>query len=307
MGESARSLLGTFGVTHGIASMTPLPVSFSSVTYGVAGGVAAVAAGAAGVPGDYVHLDGKTLRGTRCQQQVKSAACGECGAGITLGQVAVAAKSMKSRRCRVTQTPDLHEKIVTTDAMGCQRRSPRRSWRVGDSSWRSKTISPSCTELQAACAGTPPPSSAPRGSRPPLTGTDARAAPGQRCPRASLCPPPKGRCGWGACGDGHPGSVVSGDGAQTRRSVTSVVCSQCATPWARDSGALGIENGLHWVLDVAAGRPRRVYDRTTAEKCIHEPVGSQHGDTSKDSMKVKRKQAGWSIPYLAQLLGFHST
>jgi hypothetical protein len=31
------------------------------------------------------------------------------------------------------------------------------------------------------------------------------------------------------------------------------------------------------------------------------------GDTGKSSMKVKRKRAGWSLPYLMQLLGFHST
>jgi hypothetical protein len=28
------------------------------------------------------------------------------------------------------------------------------------------------------------------------------------------------------------------------------------------------------------------------------------GDPSKSSLKVKRKRAGWSLPYLMQLLGF---
>jgi len=79
-----------------------------------------------GVPGEYVHLDGKTLRGTRCQQRklkalhVVSAWAGQ--SGITLGQGAVAAKSNE-----ITALPellnllDLHEKIVTIDAMGCQK------------------------------------------------------------------------------------------------------------------------------------------------------------------------------------------
>ena len=79
-----------------------------------------------GMPGDYVHLDGKTLRGTRCQRRklkalpVVSAWAGP--SGITLGQVAVAAKSNE-----ITALPellkllDLHEKIVTTDALGCQK------------------------------------------------------------------------------------------------------------------------------------------------------------------------------------------
>ena len=50
-----------------------------------------------GVPGDYVHVDGKTLRGTRCQQRkvkalhVVSAWAGQ--SGMTVGQVAVADKS----------------------------------------------------------------------------------------------------------------------------------------------------------------------------------------------------------------------
>ena len=55
---------------------------------------------------------------------------------------------------------------------------------------------------------------------------------------------------------------------------------------------------------------RRVYDRTMAENVAFMnrlALSLLRGDTSKDSMKVKRKQAGWSIPYLAQLLGFHST
>jgi hypothetical protein len=52
------------------------------------------------------------------------------------------------------------------------------------------------------------------------------------------------------------------------------------------------------------------YDRTTAENVAFMnrlALSLLRGDTRKDSIKVKRKQAGWSIPYLAQLLGFHST
>jgi predicted transposase YbfD/YdcC len=76
-------------------------------------------------------------------------------------------------------------------------------------------------------------------------------------------------------------------------------------------GHWSIENGLHWVLDVVFREDaRRVYARTTAENVAFMnrlALSLLRGDTSKDSMKVKRKRAGWSIPYLAQLLGFHST
>ena len=76
-------------------------------------------------------------------------------------------------------------------------------------------------------------------------------------------------------------------------------------------GHWSIENGLHWVLDVVFREDaRRVYERTTAENVAllnRLALSLLRGDPSKDSMKVKRKRAGWSIPYLAQLLGFHRT
>jgi predicted transposase YbfD/YdcC len=71
------------------------------------------------------------------------------------------------------------------------------------------------------------------------------------------------------------------------------------------------ENGLPWVRDVVFREDaRRVYARTTAENVAFMNrlvLSVLRGDTSKDSMKVKRKRAGWSIPYLAQLLGFSRT
>jgi predicted transposase YbfD/YdcC len=76
-------------------------------------------------------------------------------------------------------------------------------------------------------------------------------------------------------------------------------------------GHWSIENGLHWVLDVVFREDaRRLYDRTAAENVAflnRLALSLLRGDTGKSSLKVKRKQAGWSIPYLAQLLGFPST
>jgi predicted transposase YbfD/YdcC len=87
-------------------------------------------------------------------------------------------------------------------------------------------------------------------------------------------------------------------------------------PMARRMGSAirghwSIENGLHWVLDVVFREDaRRVYDRTTAENVAflnRLALSLLRGDTSKSSLKVKRKRAGWSISYLIQLLGFPST
>lgn len=76
-------------------------------------------------------------------------------------------------------------------------------------------------------------------------------------------------------------------------------------------GHWSIENGLHWVLDVVFREDaRRLYDRTAAENVAflnRLALSLFRGDTGKGSLKVKRKRAGWSLLYLMQLLGFHST
>src|SRR5262252_479911 len=75
-----------------------------------------------GLPGDWIHLDGKTLRQT-CRKttqlkalQVVSAWAGQ--KGITLGQVTVEAKSNEiTAMPQLLELLDLRDKIVTTDAM----------------------------------------------------------------------------------------------------------------------------------------------------------------------------------------------
>src|SRR5205807_7052800 len=75
-------------------------------------------------------------------------------------------------------------------------------------------------------------------------------------------------------------------------------------------GHWSIENGLHGVLDVVFREDaRRLYDRTAAENVAflnRLALSVLRGDSSKGSLKVKRKRAGWSMHYLAQLLGFPS-
>jgi hypothetical protein len=79
-----------------------------------------------GLPGDWVHLDGKTMRQTRCNAKnlgalhVVSAWASQ--AGLTLGQVAVDAKSNEITALpQLIELLDLRNKIVTIDAMGCQK------------------------------------------------------------------------------------------------------------------------------------------------------------------------------------------
>src|SRR3954452_10854091 len=79
-----------------------------------------------GLPGEWVHLDGKAMRHTRRNStglgalHVVSAWAGQ--AGLTLGQVAVEAKSNEiTAMPQLLQLLDLRQKVVTTDAMGCQK------------------------------------------------------------------------------------------------------------------------------------------------------------------------------------------
>src|SRR3954453_5166107 len=79
-----------------------------------------------GLPGDWIHLDGKAMRHTRRASKglgalhVVSAWAGKTG--LTLGQVAVAAKSNEITAIpELLELLDLKKKIVTIDAMGCQK------------------------------------------------------------------------------------------------------------------------------------------------------------------------------------------
>jgi predicted transposase YbfD/YdcC len=277
-----------------------------------------------GVPGDYVHLDGKTLRGTRCQQRklkalhVVSAWAGQ--SGITLGQVAVAAKSNE-----ITALPellkllDLHEKIVTTDAMGCQKAIAEAIVTGGgDYVLAVKDNQPTLhAEMQAAFAQAPAPKL--RSSRVATTWDKGHGREEQRTvrvlPAAEYLSAAQCALWLGVLSVVMVTREVWCQATGVQSTEVSYFLSSLPPNARRIGRAIrghwSIENGLHWVLDVVFREDaRRVYDRTTAENVAllnRLALSLLRGDTSKDSMKVKRKRAGWSIPYLAQLLGFHST
>jgi predicted transposase YbfD/YdcC len=277
-----------------------------------------------GLPGDWIHLDGKTLRQTRRPTQklkalhVVSAWAGQTG--ITLGQVAVDAKSNEiTAMPELLEFLDLRDKIVTTDAMGCQKTIAETIVAGGgDYLLAVKDNQPTLhTEIQAAFAlATPPPARSPR-----LYTTEDQGH-GRDEQRTVQVLPARGHL-----------SAAQGAawlGVLTIVMVTRVVCCETTggesievryflsslPPNARRIGTAirghwSIENGLHWVLDVVFREDaRRLYDRTAAENVAflnRLALSLLRGDTGKSSLKVKRKRAGWSLPYLMQLLGFHST
>lgn len=277
-----------------------------------------------GLPGDWIHLDGKTLRHTRRDSQqlkalhVVSAWAGQTG--ITLGQVAVEAKSNEiTAMPQLLELLDLHDKIVTTDAMGCQKDIAQRIVKGGgDYILAVKDNQPTLhAEIQAAFA-----QDAAAETAATRVYTTAEKGHGRHEQRTVQVLPAQRVL--------SAAQLAAWVGVLTVVMVTRVVWYEATGVWSTEvryflsslppqarriglaiRGHWSIENGLHWVLDVVFREDaRRVYDRTAAENVAllnRLALSLLRGDTSKSSLKVKRKRAGWQIPYLAQLLGFPST
>jgi predicted transposase YbfD/YdcC len=277
-----------------------------------------------GLPGEWVHLDGKTLRGTRCKSRklkalhVVSAWAGQTG--ITLGQVAVAAKANE-----ITALPellkllDLQDKIVTIDAMGCQTELAQAIVEGGGEYVLAvKGNQPTLhAEVQAAFAQAPAPKL--RSSRHTTTFEKGHGRYEQRTvevlPAREYLSAAQTALWVGVVSLVMVTRVVWESATEGPRTEVRYFLSSLP-PVARRIGSAirghwSIENGLHWVLDVVFREDaRRVYDRTTAVNVAFMnrlALSLLRGDPRKSSLKVKRKRAGWSISYLMQLLGFPST
>lgn len=72
-------------------------------------------------------------------------------------------------------------------------------------------------------------------------------------------------------------------------------------------GHWGIENRLHWVLDVVFGddqaRLRTGHGATNMAIVRHFAINLVRAVTDKKSIKLRRKLAGWDVSYLASILG----
>jgi predicted transposase YbfD/YdcC len=271
-----------------------------------------------GRPGELIHIDGKTMRRTRRATtnlgalQLVSAWASE--AGLTLGQVAVDADSNEITAIpQLLELLDLQDKIVTIDAAGCQKDiAAAIVEQGGDYGLAVKDNQPTLhAEISAAFT----------------TALENEAAELRSCSsetqghgrqerRTVWVRPAKGRLSQRGEWPGLLSLVMvlrvvhcPSTGAETvevRHFISSL------RPRARRLGrAIGghwsIENELHWVLDVVFREDaRRLYDRTAAENVAflnRVALSLLRADPSRSSLKVKRKQAGWDIHYLAQLLG----
>jgi predicted transposase YbfD/YdcC len=273
-----------------------------------------------GLPGDWIHLDGKAMRHTRHKRSglgalhVVSAWAGQTG--LTLGQVAVDAKSNEiTAMPQLLQLLDLRQKIVTIDAMGCQKDIAKIIVEEkGDYILSAKDNQPTLhAEIQAAFAATTDPFP---NQREVTTVEDDHGRRESRTVRVL----PAAKNLSAATQEAWMGilslvMVMRVVTCKATGAVTTEVAYYISSlrPNARRIGAAirghwSIENGLHWVLDVVFREDaRRLYDRTAGENVAflnRLALSILRGDPSKGSLKVKRKRAGWNIKYLAQLLGF---
>jgi predicted transposase YbfD/YdcC len=273
-----------------------------------------------GLPGDWVHVDGKTMRQTRCQVKhlgalhVVSAWAGQVG--LSLGQLAVAAKSNE-----ITAMPqllallDLQQKIVTTDAMGCQKEVAETVVEgQGDYILAVKDNQPTLHAAiqQAFAQPTQEGSVRHRRYHTEDTGHGRHEQRTVTVLDATAYLPTALALAWASLLTlVKVVRLVTPQATGVTTTEVSYFISSLRPNAKRIGRAIrghwSIENGQHWVLDVVFREDaRRVYARTLAENVAllnRLALSVLRGDPSKGSLKVKRKQAGWSLPYLAQLLG----
>jgi predicted transposase YbfD/YdcC len=274
-----------------------------------------------GLPGDWVHVDGKTMRHTRRNSKnlgalhVVSAWAGQTG--LTLGQIAVEQKSNEiTAMPQLLEWLDLRQKVVTIDAMGCQKEiADVIVKQEGDYILAAKDNQPTLyAETQAAfAAAARRPALSPR----PYTTENSDHGRHERrtvhvLPAAKYLSASQLAVWLGLLTLVMVVRVVTCQATGTTTTEVSYYISSLRPNARRIGKAIrghwSIENGLHWVLDVVFREDaRRLYDRTAAENTAflnRLALSLLRGDSSKRSLKVKRKRAGRNMGYLAQLLGF---
>lgn len=276
-----------------------------------------------GLPGDWIHVDGKTMRRTRRSSKalgalhVVSAWAGQTG--LTLGQVAVEAKSNEITAIpQLLELLDLRQKIVTIDAMGCQKEIAQIIVEgKGDYILPVKDNHPTFhTEIQAAFAAAE--TNPIRSHRKYMTEDQDHGRHERRTVQvlaaADYLPESRLDAWMGLLTLVMVMRVVTCQATGVVTTEVSYLISSLRPNARRIGGAIrghwSIENGLHWVLDVVFREDaRRLYDRTAAENAAFMnrlALSLLRGDTSKGSLKVKRKRAGRNLGFLAKLLGFPS-
>lgn len=270
--------------------------------------------------GEVIAIDGKTLRRTfdraRGLGALHLVSAWATANGITLGQVAAGAKSNEAAAIpRLIELLDLKGCIVTIDAAGCQKDvAAQIVAKDADYVLALKENQPTLYEQVADYflqqIGEESPGGKMRCHR------QAERGHGRAETRQTfVAPVPRGMAAAGAwaglativlvirrCVDHATGKASD----EVRYFISSLPARA-----KRLAGAVrqhwGIENGLHWVLDVAFDEDRlRLRDRNAVENLalLNRLAVSllRQDKTVKAGVKCKRKAAGWDENYLLRLL-----
>ena len=237
--------------------------------------------------------------------------------GITLGQVAVDSKSNEIRAIpQLLEMLELHGAIVSIDAMGCQREiAAKIVTGGGDYVLQVKKNQPKLHEvIEASFAELDMPTNASATkevARRRTTREKSRGREESRHYTIMRVPQSMSSIGkrWSKLTSiGRVVREVHRDGKRTCETSYYACSIDAKVGVFSDSvrNHWGIENGLHWVMDVVFGEDRsRIRERHAAENMsfLRRFVTTLlKRDTSKSSLKQKRKEAAWDTTFLEKLL-----
>jgi len=263
-----------------------------------------------------IPIDGKTVRGSYTESDKSNplhlVSAWATKQGITLGQVATDKKSNEITAIpKLLEMLELRGAIVTIDAMGCQKKIAQTIVNGGgDYVLAVKGNQPT---LQRAVEEhwSKTDDEAPVSYRQHKTKNKIAGRIEERIYRISSLPDSMRhfKQDWkGLKSIGQAITIVEQGGKQTSE-VRYFICS--TEPKVKQFGEAvrghwAIENSLHWVLDVVFGedasRIRQGHASENFSFLRRFVTSVLRQDTSKTSLKAKRKRAGWNTRFLEKLL-----
>ena len=269
----------------------------------------------------FIPIDGKTMRGSYTNADksdmlhIVSAWASE--QGITLGQIAVDCKSNEITAIpKLLEMLELHGAIVSIDAMGCQREiAAKIVTGGGDYVLQVKGNQPSLQEAieESFARVDDVDKTNTTKSKARRRTTQEKSRGRQETRHYTIMPLPDSMSAqsekWsGLRSIGRVVREIERDGKQT--SETSYYITSLESKVGLFSGSVrshwGIENSLHWVMDVVFGedqsriRQGHAAENTSFLRRFVTTLLKQ--DTSKSSLKQKRKEAAWDTDFLEKLL-----
>lgn len=266
----------------------------------------------------FMPIDGKTMRGSYTKadksDMLHIVSAWASAQGITLGQVAVDSKSNE-----ITAIPqllgmlELYGAIVSIDAMGCQRDiAAKIVCGGGDYVLQAKGNQPTLQEaIESSFAEADEAEATQTKARRRTTKEKSRGR--QETRHYTIMPLPDSMSAFGKKWSGltSVGRVVrevEREGKQTCETSYYITSLEAKVGVFSESvrSHWGIENSLHWVMDVVFGEDRsRIRQGHAAENMsfLRRLVTTLlKQDTSKSSLKQKRKEAAWDTSFLETLL-----